>query len=202
MKKVKVVLDFLRLTVTKLIEFARNTVNKMSESSAFSSPDVDLTIITNAADDLEEKYNESQGGGKQQTADMHQALKTLTDLLRKQAQYVDRVADGNEAVILSSGFSTSKQPSPANHPVFSVTNGEKEGEIILKHKAVDQAKSWVWQYCADPIGTTDWTLAGVSTKASFIIKGLKSGGKYWFRAAHVGINGQSAWSNPCAKIVL
>ena len=158
--------------------------------------------MTNAANDLELRYNEAQGGGKQQTADMHQALKTLTDLLHRQAQYVDRIAAGHEAVILSSGFSMSKQPSPANHPVFSVTNGEKEGEMILKHKAVDKAKSWVWQYCADPIVAVNWTLAGVSTKASFIVKGLNPGAKFWFRAAHVSINGQSAWCDPCAKIVL
>ena len=202
MKKVKVILDFLRLSATKLIEFARNTVTKMTGYASFTAPDVTLANVTAAATLLETKYNAAQGGGKQQTADMHQAMKALTDLLHRQAQYVDRIAAGNETMILSSGFSASKQPVPAKHPEFTVMNGEKEGEIVLKHKAVKHAKSWVWQYCADPISAGCWTLAGVSTKASFVIKGLNPGGKFWFRAAHVSINGQSAWCDPCAKIVL
>jgi len=202
MKKVKVILNFIRYTATQLIEFARNTVIKMTGNPLFTTPDVAMAQITTAAALLETKYNASRGGGKQQTADMHQARKALEELLRKQVLYVERITMGNESMILSSGFDCSKQPAPALHPEFKVMNGEKEGEIILKHKAVKGAKAWAWQHCTNPIASEKWILAGISTQSVFTIKDLMPGGKYWFRASHITIEGQSEWCDPAVKIVL
>ena len=118
------------------IEFAKNSVTKMTGNTNFATPDVALSLITTATNTLETKYNLAIGGGKQQTADMHQARKALDDLLHKEGLYVERIANGNETIILSSGYNASKQPAPAKRPAFSVENGEHEGEMFLKHKGV------------------------------------------------------------------
>ena len=199
MRKIKVVFSFTRLSITMLIEFAKNIVIKMTGNTNYTTPDVPLTSISTAAATLETKFNAAQGGGKQQTADMHQARKALEDLLHKEASYVDRIAAGNETMILSSGYKTSKQPVPASHPLFTVTNGEHEGELTLKHKAVKNAKAWAWQYCADPLTAAGWILAGISTQSAFTVKALTPGTKYWFRAAHVKPEGMSEWCEPIAK---
>jgi len=199
MRKIKVVFSFTHLAVSLLVEFARNMVVKMTGNPNFTEPDVPLDTITTAATTLETKFNAAQGGGKQQTADMHQARIALEDLLHKEASYVDRIANGNEPIILSSGYNTSKQPLPAKRPSFTVTNGNHEGEILLKHKAEKNAKSWAWQYCTDPITATGWIQAGISTQATFTVTGLMPGTKYWFRAAHVKPSGMSEWCEPIAK---
>lgn len=201
MKKVKVIINFVRMTVSNIIEFARNTVTKMTGNSNFPTPDVPLAQITTGANTLETKYNAAAGGGKQQKAEMRAARKALDDLLRKQALYVERIAGGNEAVILGSGFHTSKQPVPALHPEFTVMSGELEGEVVLKHKAVKGARAWVWQYCPDPLNANPWVQAGISTQASFKVKELPAGRKYWFRASYVSAAGQSEWCDPFVKLV-
>jgi hypothetical protein len=201
MKRVKVILNFAHISVATFIELARNTVTKMTGNASFPTPDVALSQITACASTLEAKYNAALGGGRQQTAEMHQARKALEDLMRKQALYVERITSGNEAMILSSGFNSSKQPLPAIRPDFSAATGKLEGEIIVKHKAVKAARSWVWQYCADPLGSAAWVQAGISTQTTFTIKGLVQGRKYWFRCSYVGIAGQSEWCEPFVKLV-
>jgi len=202
MKKVKVIINFAHIAMAMLIEFGRNTVTKMTGNASFPTPDVALTQITTAANTLEIKFNAAQGGGKQQTAEMHQARRAFEDLLRKQALYVERISSGNESMILSSGFNTSKQPVPALHPDFSARSGNLEGDIIVKHKAVKGARAWVWQYCLDPLGSAEWILAGISTQTHFTVSGLKIGAKYWFRCAYVNIAGQSEWCEPFIKTVV
>jgi hypothetical protein len=201
MRKAKVIISFKNQSVPELIGFARNIVIKMTGNTSFPTPDVALTLITTAATTLETKYNAAQSGGKQQTADMHQARTALEDLLHKEGLYVERIALGNDTMILSSGYDVSKQPDPALHPEFTVMNGDKEGEVILKHKAVAGAKAWVWQYCPDPIGSVPWIWIEASTQATYTVTGFKPGTKYWFRAAHVIPDGMSDWCDPLAQIV-
>jgi hypothetical protein len=202
MKKVKVIINFARFTVANLIEFARNTVIKMTGNASFPTPDVVLSQITGSANNLEAKFNAAQGGGKQQTAEMHQARKALEDLLHKQVLYIERIAGGNEAAILSSGFTPTKQPQPSLRPDFKVSNGIMEGEVILKHKAVKGARSWVWQCCPDPLNTNQWVQIGISTQTTFTVKELEQGKKYWFRTAYITSAGQSEWCEPFIKIVI
>ena len=78
---------------------------------------------------------------------------------------------------LNSGFSTSKQPAHALRPDFTAQNGKLEGDIIVKHKAVQGARAWVWQYCPDQIGSAEWIPAGITTQTSFTVSGLKTNAK-------------------------
>ncbi|MBI5217421.1 MAG: hypothetical protein HY958_00630 [Bacteroidia bacterium] len=212
MKKVKVVLDFIEYPVSEKVDFGKNTVTKMTGNANFPTPDVPLAQITTAANNLETAYNAAQGGGKQLTAAMHAAEKVMDDLLRKQALYVERITNGNEAMILGSGFHTSKQPAPAHHPEFTVETGKKaldsfidsthEATMVLKRKAVKGAKAWVWQLCTDPLAEDKWIYTGFSTQTAFTVENLTPGIKYWFRSASISKEGLSQWCDPIAKIAM
>ncbi|MFH1003952.1 MAG: hypothetical protein V1781_00395, partial [Bacteroidota bacterium] len=76
-QKTKVLLDFVRLPIPTKIEFGRNTVARMTANTVFLTPDVPLAQITTAVNNLEITYNQSQDGGKQQTAAMYAAEKIL-----------------------------------------------------------------------------------------------------------------------------
>jgi len=199
MRRIKVIINYNHLSVLELIELARNSAIKMAaNATVFVTPDVLYAAINTAATLLETKYNAAQGGGKQQTSEMNGARKALEELIRKQALYVERIANGNESIILSSGFETSRQPVYTAQPDFEASNGEHSGEVLLKHKAVQGAKSWVWQYSTDGI---EWTHSGISTQTSYLVTGLTPITKYWFRSAYVTIDGQSEWSNPVSEVV-
>jgi hypothetical protein len=203
MRRIKVLIEFLRIAITDKIEFGRNVITKMTGNANFLTPDVTLAQLTTATNTLESAYVASQGGGPAQTSAARLAEKAWDDLFRKQALYVERISSGNEAMILSSGLHASHEPLPALRPEFTAVHGELEGEVMLKHKGVHRA-AWVWQYIANPIPTdgSQWIQAGISLQASFKVSGLVSGKKYWFRAAYITKTGQAAWCDPVCLLVL
>jgi hypothetical protein len=125
--------------------------------------------------------------------------------MRKEAGYVNRMADGDGAVIVSAGFNLAKQPAPRIHVEFSVELGDKSGSVILRHLAVEGAKSYIWQFCIGEMPAADesgWTMAQVTTKASAELTGLTIMTKYWFRVAAVTAAGTSSFSKPIMQVVI
>jgi len=202
MTKSKVVFDFVAFSVAFLIEFARNIVTMMTGNALFPSPFITLAQITTAANDLEMKFKAALNGDKQQKANMRIAFKTLVSLLKKQAAYVNTIADGSDSVILSAGFHISQSPSPKRLAEFSVENGKNSGEVIAKHKAVKGARAFVWQRANDPLPTSDsaWAYVGFTTRRQYTDSGLVPANKYWYRVAWITIDGLSAWSAPIMTI--
>jgi hypothetical protein len=204
MKKSKVLYDFVMFAAAFLIEFARNVVTMMTGNASFPNPYVTLAQITAAANDLEAKFKAALNGDRQLKANMRIALNTLITLLKKQAAYVNLIADGSDAVILSAGYHASQQPDSKLLPEFNVIHGKNSGEALAKHKAVKGAKSYVWQRAADPLPTSDsgWAYVGFTTKCKFTDTGLVPGTKHWYRVAWITKDGLSAWSAPMMIIAM
>ncbi len=204
MKKSKVLYDFVMFAAAFLIEFARNTVTMMTGNPAFTTPYVVLAQITAAANDLETKFKAALNGDKALKATMRIALNTLISLLKKQAAYVNLIADGNDAVILSSGFHSTSKPDSKLLPEFDVIHGRNSGEAIARHKAAKGAKSYLWQRANDPLPTSDsgWAYVGFTTKCKFTDTGLIPGTKHWYRVAWITKDGLSAWSAPMMIIAM
>ncbi len=203
MRKNTVVFDFIRFSVPNKITFGRTVLAKMSTIRQFSTPDVPYEVVTTAVNSLETYYISSRGGDHQQMALMHQAEVLVDDYLRKLGYNVDRVADGDEAVILSTGFHLAKQPVPAERPEFSAEAGDAPGSSWLKRKAYPGASSYVWQYYISPEAPTEekWLLAGSSTQATYLMSGLPLGEKGWFRVAAVTKDGMQPFTDPIFRFI-
>ncbi len=204
MKKDHVVLNFVKLTIAEKVEVGRSVESKMKLNPSFTSPDVPLEELKASTDLLEARNVTAITGGKEATALMHQAEEQWVNKMRKTALYVDRIADGDAAVILSAGFDLAKQPSPAVRPEFSVELGEKSGTVLLRRQKVEGARSYVWQYTTQvsPIMNTDWVNVEVTSKASVELSGLTPLTKYWFRVAAVTIEGTGAYTMPIMQVVI
>jgi hypothetical protein len=202
MKKSKVLNDFVMFAVALLIEFARNTVTMMTGNASFLTPYVTLAQITAAANDLETKFKAALNGDKQMKANMRIAWNTLISLLKKQAAYVNLIADGNDSVILSGGFHVSQKPDSKLLPEFNVVHGKNSGEAVAKHKSVKGARSYLWQRASDPLPGVDsgWAYVGFTTKCKFTDTGLVPGTKHWYRVAWITKAGLSTWSAPMSII--
>lgn len=202
MKKFKVITNYADLSTPHLIELGRNSVSKMSVyPQIFQQPDITYTTMLNAATNLENKYNLAQEGSKLQIIDLKMERALFHRYIRLQALYVDRIADGNELTISRSGFQVSKQASTTSRPDFIVENDNHAGVVNLQHKAITGMKSWIWQYSIDEDDESKWILAGASTQASFTIKDLTPGVRYWFRVAGVRPTGQNDWCEAISQIV-
>ena len=204
MKKDHVVLNFVKIAIAEKIEVGRSVESKMKLNPSFTSPDVPLEELKASTDMLEARNVAAITGGKEATALMHQAEEQWVDKMRKTALYVDRIADGDAAIILSAGFDLAKQPSPAVRPEFSVELGEKSGTVLLRRQKVEGARSYVWQYTTQesPILYTDWINAEVTSKASVALSGLKPLTTYWFRVAAVTTEGTGAYTMPIMQVVI
>jgi len=203
MKKSKVLLDFIKLSVGEKIAFFRNIIIQMTSNVLFPKPDVTLEVLTPMVDKLDSDYAASRSGSHAMVKVMRQTEQNVDNAFRKLAIYVDRTADGDPAIILKSGFNVSKQREPSIRDSFIVQAGANPAEVILNRKAQPGAKSYIWQYRSGALPGIDqsWVFAGFSTQARFVVKGLESGSKYWFRVAAITINGTGPWSEPVMKMV-
>ena len=205
MKKDRIVLDFVRIPVSQQTEFGKGVISKMKNNPKFTNPDVSVDELEAKNTLLETRSVAALGGGKEPTALLHQTADEWVDMMRKMANYVNRIADGDDTVILSAGFNLAKQPAPAIRPDFSVEQGEKSGSVTIRRQAVDGAKAYVWQYCSGEtpaVNDADWITAQVTSKASVELTGLSSMTKYWFRSAVVTTSGTSAYNAPLMKGVM
>jgi hypothetical protein len=204
MKKVNVVFDFLRSSIPTKITKGRNVVTEMTDNPNFPNPDIPLGDLNETTNELERRYLAAQNGGKENTVLMHQTEDIWNDLMRKEAKYVDRIADGDEAIIISSGFNASKQPTPAIRPELTAESGTKSGSVLLRRQAVKGAKAYVWQYAINTVPEQEdgWKIAVVTGKASVEINDLIPVTKYWFRVAAVMALETSAYNAPIMYVVV
>ncbi|MGE0076425.1 MAG: hypothetical protein AB7S48_01045 [Bacteroidales bacterium] len=203
MRRLKLILDFIRFSIAVKLVFFRKVIADMTDNPLFPTPDVPLTTAKAIVDELEANQVAALNGGKAATATMRDTEIKADRIFRRLADYVDRVSEGDEAVILSSGFNLSKSYSPATRPEFSVTQNHIPGTVFLKRKAFAGAKSYLWQYYQGdtPTAEENWTLAGASTQAKFEVENLTPARMYWFRSAAVTKEGTTAYCTPVFKIV-
>jgi len=205
----KVVLGFRGLNIPEKIKNIRLIVTQMTGNANFPNPDPSLASVAAAADKLETDSNDA--------ASERQAALTATNLQNQSeaeldrlaaalAGYVDGVAKGNEAIILSAGMSTrapaaaiGQLPAPTD---LGATGGDMEGEIDLNWGPVRGAVSYIIAESATGnVGNpSEWKQVATSTKSKTTVGGFTTGSRHWFRVAAIGSAGQGPWSDPATAI--
>ena len=66
-------------------------------------------------------------------------------------------------------------------------------------KRVEQAKTYTVQQNTDINDPSKWTQIAIITKTKYLVSGLTSGTKYWFRVQAVGTAGEGPMSDPYVK---
>lgn len=155
MAKSKVLLDFINDSVPVKIQYTRDRVIDMTGNANFTDPDVTLDDWGTSATDLETKYNAAQGGGPAQTELQDAAELVMDDLSRKQAAYVDRIADGSKVIITSAGFSASDieatdLPVPEKPENHKLLHGEQQGTVISQINKLTGSRGFVTVVKDDP----------------------------------------------------
>jgi hypothetical protein len=203
MRKLKVVFAFIKFGMSEKIAFYRNIIDKMTDNAYFLKPEIDLAVLTAKVNKLEVEELAATTGDHTRIAVMRDTEDEADELFRLQGLYVDKIAKGSEAIILSSGYETSKQPVRGSNPPLTVEYGDKPGTLKVTCKAVPGAKSYIWQYAIGALPATEkgWIFAGSSTQVTFIIDDLESGSKCWVRVIAVTPAGMMPASDPIMKIV-
>ena len=74
---------------------------------------------------------------------MHDSEKACALLFRNIASYVNRIANGDESKILSSGFHCTTPYPTRDKPVLAISDGTHSGSARGTHKAVPKAGSYI-----------------------------------------------------------
>ena len=204
MKKFKVLLNFIKYSVAEKLAFYRNIVAKLSNNPTFPNPDVSLADVKTALDSFEASIVAARDGGHTATSAMHDNEKAADTLFRHLAHYVDKIADGDETTLFSSGFQVSKQPNIRQKPSLAVSDGSRSGSVKLVAKAVENAKAYIWQ-CAKgalPTSDSDWLPLTTTTSAHYELDGLTVAVTHYFRVAAVTPSGITDFCAPVAKLVV
>ena len=153
------------------------------------------TAVSNAVD-----------GGVTLTAIKNEKRAVLVALLRQLASYVQVTANGDLAVLLSSGFPTQKTqrqpigvlPAPSN---LTVTFGARSGELKAAAWPVPGAAIYNWQLST--AAAPSMVLQSVQTTAAHNTFGdLTPGVVYNIMVNVVGSAGPSDWSDPVPLIAV
>ena len=114
------------------------------------------------------------------------------------------MANGDETIIIQSGFHASKQPILFQKPELAVKHGAHSGSVIINIKAIPGAVAYRCQYTKDPSpsATTVWIEVDISTISTIQIDDLIPGTTYSFRFASISSAGTSDYSRPVTKIVI
>ncbi len=204
MRRLKALLDFIQFSIPVKIAFYYNVIVKLTGNTKFPNPDVSLTEAKAVIDILEASYLATKDGSHTAVSAMYDAEENADSIFRILVAYVNRMADGNETAILSSGFHISKQPTSIQKPLLSVVDGDNSGCVYLVARAIDKAGAYIWQIAKDKLPQTEeeWATAGHSTQAFFRVSDLTVAGKYYFRVAAVTPAGTLDFTPAVMKVVL
>lgn len=199
MKNPRFKTDYTRLTDGHVKLKAQAIVNAMTGNAFFPAPLPTLESVNDAIEDYSVVLLRAQTGDRVQIAFKNEKRKYLEHLLARLSAYVTLTADGDEAVMVSSGFDLAKEPGnrpPIEVPEnFSVYFGLNSGEMVSSVNRVIGARLYIHEYMPDPIVPENEWNKQYTTRCKFTFTGLVPGQKYWFRVAALGPREQIVYSS-------
>ncbi|WP_163714590.1 fibronectin type III domain-containing protein [Mangrovibacterium lignilyticum] len=195
-----------RLTDSELIVLSGGACSQMNGNPHFPTPSPELITVQTATDEFLTADEKSKTGSHQDVAIKNQKRKNLEKLLHALAVYVNLTADGDEAILLSSGFELAKKAEavgPLDAPEgLQVKAGNARGSLSVSCKRVAGAGSYGFEYRQLQTESDNGWIRVDSTKHNILVTGLVSGGQYAFRVMAIGSNPQRNWSNEVSSFVL
>lgn len=186
----------LGMPIPQKTQRAQEIVNALTDNVSFPAPVPALNTVQAAIDELTAAYQAALDRSLSAKALQRTKNEALNDNLRPLRDYVNEVAQGDEDLVLSSGFEASKIPSPVG-PMPQVEDvkgqgGKGDGSILLRWKSIYGAKNYVVEMSEDGVV---YTPHSYPTKANDTIADLEIGKFYHFRVAANGAAGLGGYSD-------
>jgi len=181
-------------------------VDQMTGNSQFATPTPSLKEVTDTNNAYIAALGKVEYGSKADTVVKNNLRAALTVLLKLLADYVQTTSNGDEAIILSSGFDVNKKSTTVGRldkpEGFTVKQDGNKGSVYLSCYAVTNAVFYEFQYMELPVTATSVWIQRSSTKSKLLLDGLNSGKQYSFRAAAAGSDPSRMWSDEVVSYVL
>lgn len=202
-KRQKVNSGFTRLSDENLMVFAQTVLAAMTNNQHFSSPEPDLIEVEIVLEDYSEKLAISRKrGGAYDTATKNEAREIIERTLSELAFYVNKIAQGNLPIMLSSGFQISKYRSsvlpPARVQHLLLSDGRQSGQMVLEFKKLKNAILYAYRYTKDKdaTGKPDWNaeIHNTTSSRNNVIAPVLPGEIYYVSVRAINSRGTGDWS--------
>lgn len=195
MKKVSI--SFEKYADANFQKKAELVYNSLTGNVAFESLASAVVAMKAALDAYSAALQASGTRERNAVAIKNQCRQQLSTLLSQLGLSVMVVAAGNEALLVSSGFTLNKTPEPryiSNPGNVVLSQGISTGEMLCMVGAVPGAGSYVHQLALEyPTEQTVWS-SKASSARKFLFTNLIPGKQYWVRVAAIGTRNQVAYS--------
>jgi hypothetical protein len=154
-RKPSVSLEFKRLTIPEKTVFGQNVHDQiLANVPIFADPDVPVATLLTDNNSLKTASVEAQSGDHQKVAAMYSAEKTWDTTFGSEADYVDRISNGAEDIILLSGYKVTKsETSPALIPaapvVLDLSANALPGSIHIELEFQQSVKNYLYICSSD-----------------------------------------------------
>lgn len=198
MKKNRISMTFKRLTKAELLVFAATVINKMNSDPQFAKLQLNLAELSSNYDQCQNLSTAAKITGRLSTISRAASFDNLTEALDMLAKNVELLANGDESVIVASGFEVKraeKETGLFGTPFsFEFKKHPDIGSIQFFWKKV--AKAVIYQLQYRKVGETEFMDLLFSSSNSAIATDLALGVKFEFRLCAVSSDGKkSNWTN-------
>lgn len=172
-----------------------------ANAATFATPSPTLSALKAGRDALSAAISAAEDGGRSAHQAKRDALRSLKELLKDEADYVSNVASGDAQKILDGGYEIRSSRTPSNLPSapegLEVRQTAYTGTVELEWKGVAKARYYqVYMTDKDPsTGSVAWTFVGSGTKRQHTITELETLKAYWFKVVAVNTAGASPYSD-------
>ena len=201
----KVINRFANLSDGLLESKTHSIISSMTGNAHFPTPAPTLAQLETAADNYSSALVKAGTGNRADVADKNAKRETLVEHLRRLCKSVNVIANGDAAMLLTSGFDLSKDPQPiviSKPEILRIENGVASGQLLLSVKAVKGAYSYLHEYTTDAALSPDSWVSTMSTSAKAVFNNLQPGTVYYCRVAVVGSNNQMLYSDAASRMVI
>ncbi len=176
----------------------------MTENPNFPTPEPSLEVVAAATEDYSTALEAAAGLDRVKVADKNRARKTLQQVLGQLGLYIMCVANGDAAVLVSSGYTLAKTPEPgklANPGNVTLSNGVTGGQLLSSVKSVRYARVYSHEITDQlPGDEGNWTVTHTTT-CKHVFNGLTPGKQYWVRVGAIGTANQVTYSTVATLFV-
>ena len=205
MKNPKLAMSYWKYSDAALETKAENVVLNMTDNANFPKPNPTIASLQEAITAFSEAMAAAIDGGRIRIAERKQARKVLEGLMIQLSSYVMMTANGDVNILISSGLDMFKEPetsAPLETPQApELSSGANTGEVLVKVAVVKGARSYFFEYTADPLSDSSAWQQVVDTRSKLLITGLPAGKKYWFRVTAIGLRGVKTAGKEVSYIV-
>ncbi|MGY3053697.1 hypothetical protein ACVWYG_001898 [Pedobacter sp. UYEF25] len=205
MKIPKLVLNYQRYSDAKLDVKTQAIIGALTANANFPATVPTLANFTDVATSFSDALTAAASRARVAVSLKNDARETLLTSLRLLAMNIDSLAESNRSKLVSSGMDLVTESDNAvalSAPQeFVIADGMNPGEVKFMVKAVENAKSYIFEYTEEPLTLdSSWISKGASTR-EYTFGNMASGKRIYGRVVAIGTRGQEGTTNVLSRMV-